>query len=188
MKKPCPICHGKGYEDIPGLQFLAPCGYCGGRTGAAKSANDAAEAAIIDIRERAARVCQLAESENAMRQGREIIIICERYLTAIARAPDLLTQIIDRETHHAELVAALERAKQTEANYEGALSDELKMRATLVDQHAELVAALEKLIMWADCYVESSGVSAEDEAMVRDDMAQARAVLASVKAQGKGTP
>lgn len=47
---------------------------------------------------------------------------------------------------------------------------------------AELVDALGEMIKWADCYVESAGLSPEDEAMVRDDMAQARAALAKVRA------
>lgn len=38
------------------------------------------ERTILDIRERAAVVCQLAETEASLRQGREIIILCERAL------------------------------------------------------------------------------------------------------------
>ena len=38
---------------------------------------DADEVNMIDVRDRAARLCQLAETEAVLKPAREIIIICE---------------------------------------------------------------------------------------------------------------
>lgn len=45
-----------------------------------RTVSAADEVSFIDIRDRAARLCQLADTEAVLKPAREIIILCERAL------------------------------------------------------------------------------------------------------------